>query len=268
MGLGLRAVGVVSAGLALAGCTTAAPRKGATVPAEVVVGADLGNDRPRVSYDGLMVRRRVVIAVQAVPDADLDTLRRQLDLAAARHGATLTTISASVLDPVVLATLAADVVVVLADGGSPADAGQLLDPALDEGHRLAEDVQRADVLSVLVHDLRFTVDTADLAAVSRAIDREGIISDALGSHTSAVGAHQLDITYTGPLLSDDLVEAVRRGVGRVAGVAPAVVAVTSRSTVGVGVDVSREPAPATTETPVAHHHGAPTTAGEAAAPTR
>ncbi len=54
------------------------------------------------------------------------------------------------------------------------------------------------VLQVLVHDLRFSIDTANPAALSAAVDREGILSDALGNYDTNVGNGVLSIDYTGP----------------------------------------------------------------------
>ena len=79
------------------------PPAGLVVVAEA--GSDVGNDRPRVTYDGLMVRRRVVIAIHPTSGADLVFLRRKMDDAATRLHMTLSTISVSVLDPAVLENL-------------------------------------------------------------------------------------------------------------------------------------------------------------------
>jgi hypothetical protein len=206
-------------------------------------GSDLGNGRPAVTYDGLMVRRRVVIAVHPPSDADIALLRNDLDLAATRRHTTLSTISASVLDPAVLASLTPELVVALPAGTTRADAARLIDAAAAEGRPSTDEDKEYDVLPVLVHDLRFTVSTPDPAALSRAITREGILSDALGNYTTTLGSHRLDIAYTGPLLSDHLVESVRSGIARPGHLAPGAVAVAPRSTAGVGVDMAREPAP-------------------------
>jgi len=112
---------------------------------------------------------------------------------------------------------------------------------------------------VLVHDLRFTAGSANPAALAGAIAREGILSDALGSYGTTLGRHELEITYTGPPLSDDLVESVRDGIARRAGIQPAGVTVAPRTTTGVGVDMTKEPtpapAPAIAEISTAHNHG-------------
>jgi len=116
-------------------------------------------------------------------------------------------------------------------------------------------VQADDVLSVLVHDLRFTVRTARPAALSRAIAREGILSDALGTYTTALRIGKLDIFYTGPLLSDRLLHSVRAGIARRADIAPADVAVGPRTRTGPGVDMTEEPTPAPAEdSPSTSHH--------------
>ena len=105
--------------LALAGCTgtevspnsppaqdaAVAPQGNSTadtVGAQAEEGLDVGNSRPVVSYDGLMVRRRVVIAVNSEMDADLAGLRTKLETAAAPQGMALADISPDVLEPAVL----------------------------------------------------------------------------------------------------------------------------------------------------------------------
>ena len=252
-----RAAAVLSVVLALSACTTTPAW---TSPPEAVAGGPAGpvvrNHRPQVSYDGLMVRRRVVIAIHATPGSALPALRRQLDLAATRRHTTLSTISASVLDPAILESLAPDLVVALPTGATRADAGMLIDPALNDGRRLADEIQEFDVVSVLVHDLRFTVETDDPAALSGAVAREGILADALGTYSTTLSTHQLQITYTGPLLNDLLIESVRRGIARPAATTPRTVAVSPRSTTGNGVDMSREPAPPTaaTQATTGHNH--------------
>ena len=75
-------------------------------------------------------------------------------------------------------------------------------------------VQDYEVASVLVHDLRFTVTVSDPPALAAAIAREGILTDALGSYSTSGRGGRLEITYTGPLLSDALVEVVRGGIAR------------------------------------------------------
>ncbi len=255
---------VLALGLTLSGCTSAAAR---TSPApsvaagQAVAGDDVGNDRPQVSHDGLMVRRRVVIALHDAPDTDLDTVRRQLDLAAAGRRTTLSPVSASVLDAAVLDRLVPDLVLALPEGATATDAASLYDAALASGPVLLSQVQRHEIVPVLLHDLRFTVQTADPAGLSLAISREGILADALGDYSTTLGPDQVGISYTGPLLSDRLVQAVRVGMARPAGLDPDSVAVSPRSTTGVGVDLTREAAPPPEPAPSAgtattHHHGA------------
>ena len=108
---------------------------------------------------------------------------------------------------------------------------------------------------MLVHDLRFSIPAKDPAASARAIAHEGILSDALGSYATSAAAGRLDVTYTGPLLSDDLVEQVRRGIARGAGGQLSAVTVLPRSTAGVGVDLATEPPPAAVVEPAPSRHG-------------
>lgn len=113
---------------------------------------------------------------------------------------------------------------------------------------------------MLVHDVRFTARAKDPAALAATLAREGILADALGSYSTSSARGRLEVGYTGPLLSDDLVEAVRRGIARGEGIEPSSVTVAPRSTSGQGVDLAREPAPAPAPrvdvTTPAHGHGA------------
>lgn len=262
----VRAVAVLTAALALSGGTARA----STHPSPPATGAaaqsdsDVGNDRPEVTYDGLMVRRRVVIAIHSRSSADLAPLRRQLDLTAKRRHMTLSPLSASTLDPVVLERLAPDLVVALPSGATRGDAARLVDRASTGGGPVVGDVRRLEIHRVLVHDLRFTVPTAHSAGLAKAIAREGILSDALGNYAATPGAHELGIAYTGPLLSDHLVQSVRTGIARPAHSAPGLVTVSPRSRGGSGVDMSTEPVPppAIIRASTDHHHGAlPATVG-------
>lgn len=258
--------------LALSGCATLTtptnppPPRASGVVAAVEAGSDVGNDRPHVTYDGLMVRRRVVIAIHPAAGADLIFLRSKMDDAAARLHLTLTTVSTSVLDPALLEHLAPELAVALPAGKTLADARRLIDPASVEGRRFRE-VAKYDVASVLVHDLRFSAPSANSVGVANAIDREGILSDALGSYTTTFGRRELDISYTGPLLSDDLVQSVRVGIARGAGIQPAAVTVAPRSTSGVGVNMAKEPTPAPVAINIAttHSHSAALPAAPVAA---
>ncbi len=250
---------------ALAGCSvgaTSTVADGATGsaaarsdPAEASeAGTDVGNGRPQVTHDGLMVRRRVVIAILPTPGADVVSLREQLDRAAAGRHTTLTDISPSVLDPADQERLAPDLTVVLPAGATVADGRTLIDPSTS-ARAAFPDVQDYLVAPVLVHDLRFTVKATNPPVMAAAIAREGILADALGDYSTSADSGRLDITYTGPLLSDDLVEQVRRGIARGEGVQPSSVTVSPRSTTGVGVDMDKEPAPAPVVEVAAAPHG-------------
>ena len=104
-------------------------------------------------------RCAIALGARSVPS------RRHLDRVAARAATpAVSPISASVLDPVPLEQLAPDLVVALPPDATLADGQALMDLALDDGH-WSDDVQAYDVLSVLVHDLRFTVSTAHPAAL-------------------------------------------------------------------------------------------------------
>jgi len=270
MSRSVTAVPVVLLAFALAGCTTGAgattsttstPRPSGAVEVDqgdVDLGYDLGNGRPHVTNDGLMVRRRVAIAIHPVPGADLVSLRKELDNAATRLHTSLSSIPPAVLDPALLEPEGPEMTLLLPAGNTLADARRLIDPVPSKGREFP-DVLQYDVASVLVHDLRFTVSSARPAVLAETIAREGILSDALGSYAATLGRYELDFTYTGPLLSDDLVESVRAGIARRANTLPAAVTISPRSTTGVGVDMAKEPAlaPVVTRASSAHHnHGA------------
>jgi hypothetical protein len=260
----LRAVPVLLLAFSLSACTegarsiTPTPRSSAVVVA-AADGSDVGNDRPQVTYDGLMVRRRVVIAIHPRPGASLVSLRRRMNSVAAQRHMTLSSISPDVLDPAVLERLVPEVTVVLAADQTLAEARELMDPASSPGGRSRRfpEVASYQVAQVLVHDLRFTVRSAKPAVLAAAIAREGILSDALGSYATSSRRGVFEVAYTGPLLSDKLVASVRGGIARRAGTAPSAVTISPRSGVGDGVDMAREPAPvpAVDGTSTAHHHG-------------
>lgn len=241
-----------------AGAGVGAGRDGAATPAAGVLaagsGTDLGNGRPAATYDGLMVRRRVAIAVEPAPGADVVVLRQELGLAATGRHTTLSDVSASVLEAADREKLEPDVTVLLPVGATLADAQELIDPSRS-AHAVFPGVRAYAVTSVLVHDLRFSIPAKDPAASARAIAHEGILSDALGSYATSAAAGRLDVTYTGPLLSDDLVEQVRRGIARGAGGQLSAVTVSPRSTAGVGVDLATEPPPAAVVEPAPSRHG-------------
>ena len=161
---------------------------------------------------------------------------------AATVGVTLSTVPASVLDAAELEHLVPELIVALPIGQPIEVANRIVDPAIRY-----PGVDHFHVDSVLVHDLRFEVTTAAPERVRAAIDREGILADALGRYTSEVGTGLIRISYTGPLLSDDLVQRVQDGVARGAGTTRDQVRVGPRSTLGVGVDMAKEPQEAVAE---------------------
>jgi hypothetical protein len=210
------------------------------VLAQAEEGQDLGNGRPTVSYDRLMVRRRVVIAVHTGPGADTTAIRGRLSAAAAAAHATLSAISPDVLEPEVLQQVVPEVILAL-PAAATIDDGRAIVNAATEQDTGTLGVKNFYVLPVLVHDLRFSVATAEPAAVSAGVDREGIVSDALGNYSTVAQGGQLSISYTGPLLGDETVESVREGISRQAHIPPAEVTVGPRSPSGTGVDMTTEP---------------------------
>ena len=236
--------------LAMSACTggTPAPAPPSAVPvptgapASLETGTDVGNGRPTVSHDGLMVRRREVIAIHPAAGAEPGAPRARLQQTAAASGVVLSVIAPDVLEPAILEHLAPELILALPAGSTGKDAEKLAELAFGpEGSYPG--VEHVHVASVLVHDLQFSVAAADPAALAAAIAKEGILSDALGNYGTILDKGALKVTYTGPLLSDALVESVRNGIARGAGVEPADVALAPRSARGEGVDLSLEPEP-------------------------
>lgn len=212
---------------------------------DLETGTDAGNGRPESSHDGLMVRRRIVVAVHPSAGADLHTLRGRLVRAAAEDGIGLSDISPMVLDAPVLDHLVPELIAALPPGRTREEGEHLAERAFGkEGS--AAGVEHVHVASVLVHDLQFKIASADPAALAAAIAAEGILSGALGNYEEQIGAGTLTIGYTGPLLSDALIESVRDGMARGAGGRKAEVELGPRSTAGQGVDLSKEPLPVET----------------------
>ena len=253
----LRPVAVVLLVLGLTGCTAVVeppaslPEVAGAVAGEA--GSDLGNGRPAVTFDGLLVRRRVVLAIRSHDAADLAGLRGQLARAADRLRLPLSDVSPTVLDADVLEQLAPQLIVALPEGGTVGDAGTILDLVSSSGGALPAGVQ-FHIGPVLVHDVRFTVRTGDPVALQEAIDREGILADALGDYGTSSGSGELRIDYTGPLLSDDLIRSIRAGIAGPAGAGADDVSVSPRSTEGIGVQMETEPAPGVAPTPTTHGH--------------
>lgn len=234
-----------SAGPSASAASAAAggPAGGDAVLSQAEEGQDLGNGRPEVSYDGLMVRRRVVIAVHADTNADLEAVREKLDAAAGDRKMALEPIAPTVLEPAVLQHVTPEVIVALPAAATLDDGRDLVDRAVRERAEEGTQALAAEhfhVLPVLVHDLAFTIATPTPAALSAAVDREGILSDALGNYGTTVDGGKVAFGYTGPLLGDGTVESVRDGIARQAHVATSAVAVGPRSLTGTGVDMATE----------------------------
>ena len=251
------AVSVVLASSLVAGCTAGAPGPRPSDPSGAVLtsgeGSGLGNARPQVSYDGLMVRRRIAVAVHPAADADLDKLRTALSSAAGSLGLAVSPISPDVLGARVLQHTVPELIVALPGDATTADGGELVDLAFGQDQAF-QGLDHVHVAQVLVHDLRFTVSTATPEALAEAIALEGILADALGNYDTRTGDGELELGYTGPLLSDKTVEAVRRGIARAAGNSADDVKVAPRSETGTGVDMAKEPAEAAVAEEPAHGH--------------
>lgn len=203
-------------------------------------GTDVGNGRPGTTYDGLMVRRRVVVAVHHAEDADAETLRQRLADTATERGLELADISPDVLGAATLEHMVPEVIMALPTESTTADAEALAAAAFGPEGSFAG-LKHVHVGSVLVHDLRFTVASPDPGTAAADIEYEGIVSDALGNYVMDVDAAALSIHYTGPILSDALVESVRAGMGRSVGTGADAIEVGPRSQEGTGVILANEP---------------------------
>ena len=230
--------------LILSGCTAGVSTPASSPAANVAIepGTDLGNDRPVVTFDGLMVRRRVALAVQADENADLPALRAELERRAADASLTLSDIAPDVLPAGLLDQAVPVLTMLLPDGTTTAQTRALIGSKASVSSLLASPDSTFFVVDVLVHDLRFEVAVADPAQVADSIATEGIIADAMGNYSTTFGVGLLAVDYVGPLLSDSLVESVRVGIARGAGTAAEVV-VRPASVSGVGVDMAIEPLP-------------------------
>lgn len=230
----------------LSGCTPVVTAPNSSAPESIVAiepGADLGNDRPVVTFDGLLVRRRVALAVQADEHVDLPALRAELERRAADASLTLSDIPPDVLPAGLLNQAVPALTMLLPNGTTTTQTRALIGPDASVPVVSASRDSTFFVVDVLVHDLRFEVAAVDPAAAADSIATEGIVSDALGNYSTTVGGGLLRLNYLGPLLSDDLVESVRVGISRGAGTDPVDVAVRPESLAGGGVDMAIEPLP-------------------------
>ncbi|WP_104082329.1 hypothetical protein [Cryobacterium sp. Y11] len=231
--------------LILSGCTAGVAAPDSLVKSTVAPepGADLGNDRPVVTFDGLMVRRRVALAVHADENVDLPGLRAELERRATDASLTLSDIAPDVLPAGLLDQAVPVLTMLLPAGTTTAQTRALIGPEASVSSLSASQDSTFFVVDVLVHDLRFEVAAADPAQVADSIATEGIVADAIGTYGTTLGAGLLGVDYIGPLLSDGLVESVRVGIARGAGTAAAEVAVRPESATGVGVNIAIEPLP-------------------------
>jgi hypothetical protein len=250
---GCLALATAAAAVLVAGYATG-PGSPAPTDTGQVGGSAVGNARPLVTYDGLMVRRCQAVAVYPAVRGSAATLRSALHAVAKAAGSPLRDLPADVLSAATLEVAVPDVVACLPAGQGAADAERLLAVALPGAdHQAAE--------PVLVHDLAFSVHprSSNVGVLSDALDREGVLADALGSYELAGSGPTGDLVvgYTGPLLSDGEIELLREAIARPAGTTAAEVGVRPRSVEGVGVELSQEPAAAEvtrTRAPTGHLH--------------
>ena len=252
--------------LALGGCTGGGPAPAAPASESATAttvgdlseeGQDLGNSRPAVSFDGLMVRRRVVIAVESALTPIWPASGGTSTRPPRPRGPCWRTFPLTCSSPHCCRSVP-ELIVALPATATVDQGRAIVTKATEEAGEAKPGVENFYVLPVLVHDLRFTADTEDPAGLSAAVDLEGIVSDALGNYATSVENGQLVIDYTGPLLGDETVESVRAGIARQAHTAASAAAVGPRSTTGAGVDMATEPAwdPEQLETAKEHPHQA------------
>jgi hypothetical protein len=235
-------VGTAAAGSFLLGTGSAATPSAFSAPLD---GASVGNARPAVSvYDGQLVRRCEAVAVWADDPSGIDALRRELHAQAEESQVRLLDLPAGVVAPATLAVGIPDVVACLPWDVEPDRVSQLLPRPLPGQLRTAQE-------SVLVHDLVLGVrPTTGISDAIAALDQEGMLADLLGEYAvdGSGPAGELTVRYTGPLLSDAEVEAVRAAIGRAAGTTAAAVAVGPGPAPGPGIELPAEPEPADPET--------------------
>jgi hypothetical protein len=206
-----------------------------------------GNGRPVVStYDGLMVRRCEAVTVSLTTTGNGDAVRQELHAAATAAGTTLLDLPADVLPAAALEAGVPDVVTCLPQGQGEPEAQLLLAAPLPGAASEAAE-------PVLVHDLAFVVRPVGVSAdeAADALDREGILSDELGYYDRQASGDggALTLGYTGPLLNDSEVEAVREAVARCSGTDISAVEVRPRSASGTGVRLADEPVPPPVDAP-------------------
>jgi hypothetical protein len=226
-------VSVVLLALAASACTAEAPAvdRQTVEVSESAASADTGNDRPGVTFDGPMVRRRLVLAVtRAAPD--VPAVRAALERAADRLGMDLTDLPGTVLSARDLDGFFPRLTLALPEGRGIAEGRNVLDTVVDSA---ALPHGAITLATVLVHDLAFSVPTPESVAVAQSVEAEGILSDVLGAYDAVPGERELRIGYTGPLLSDRSIRAVRVGMARAADTDVPAVAVLPRTPTGDGV---------------------------------
>lgn len=213
------------------------------VPLSQQVGDSVaGNGRPTViSYGGLMIRRCQAVLLYERVVGSAEALRRELHAAAKVTGLSLTDLPADVLSPATLERAAPEVVACLPPSGGAPAARRLL------AARLPGALQRGTE-SVLVHSLTFSIRPAHLTprGLAAAIDRDGILTDTLGTYAVRVAgpSGRLVVSYTGPLLSDREIDAVRAAIASPDRTSADLVGVAPASTAGPPIDLATEPPPA------------------------
>jgi hypothetical protein len=228
----------VVAALAVFGAQRLVAGSGAATPRPVLraVTDDAGDARATTTYDGPMVRRRAAVAIRPTAGADRAAIRRQVRAAAAAEKiGPLTDATFAVFSPELLRYLVPEVVLVLPEGATEQDAEVVM-----RDHRYPT-VAFHLVESVLVHDLSFAVvpEGVPTDTARGRVEREGVLSDSLGSYTLEAQAAGLVVRYFGALISDGQVLAVRAALARAAQVTPDRVFVEA-STPGAGVDLSTD----------------------------
>lgn len=211
-----------------------------TTTAQQISANDAGDGPIVSSYDGPMIRYRVAVAVHVLDNAQAVHARVSRQMAAAAPAeriGTLTESSFSVFSSELLSYLVPNLTMVLPENST-----------LEDGERLMRNHHYPDVGFYLVeqvrmHDIAFTVYSANPRQVSTDVDREGVLTDSLGKYKTTVNPYSTVFSYFGPVLSDSQILADRESIARAVGVNVSKVIVTP---------IIRTPSIPLKSTP--HHH--------------
>lgn len=221
----------------------------ALTPVAAVVVDDAGDDQATTSFDGPMVRRRAAIAIHPVAGADRGHITAELQAAArAAKIGELAPATFAVFSEEMLNYLVPEMTFVAPEGVAVSAT-----EAMMRDHQ-PKDVAFYLVQPVLVQDLTFAVipgDGVNPRKVRARADREGVLTDSLGSYRTLVQRAGVTVRYFGAILSDGTIQTVREALGRAAEV-PAERVQVSPNEPGPGVDLA-DGLPHLTDDESTHH---------------